>query len=195
MIGVDKSQLASSAKALFGHDLVFDEYYRKFAHKNVNLPVKSQPMTEQFCRKLVEEYLSEEAFRKKDRFLYAKHDNYRTEDIVDLCIAFSLNARQIHEFFRNTAHVLSTNVKPDAPLLWGWQVGIFFMSVLSIKNRVLYDRIGNKKISLSEFTMFSKKLSLLKEYSRSGGFSWAALLYLGTFNNQPLVPCPCNKVC
>lgn len=186
VIGIDKGQLASSAKAMFGQDLVFDEYYRKFAHRNVNLPVKSQPMTEHFCRKLVEEYLSEEAFTKKKRFLYAKHDNYRTDDIVDLCIAFSLNARQIHEFFRNTAHVLSTNVKTDSHLLWGLHVGTFFMSVLSIKNRGLYDQIGNKKISLSEFTIFSKKLSLLKEDSCSGGFWWAALLYLGTFNNQPL---------
>ena len=61
VIGVDKGQLASSAKALFGQELVFDEYYRKFAHRNVNLPVKSQLMTEKFCQKIVAEYLSPEA--------------------------------------------------------------------------------------------------------------------------------------
>jgi len=185
VIGVDKGQLASSAKALFGQELVFDEYYRKFAHRNVNLPVKSKLMTNHFCRELVKEYLSQEAFGKKKRFHYAKHDNYRTDDIVDLCIAFSLNARQIHEFFRITAHVLSTTVKPNSYMLWGWQIGTFFMTALSIKNSGLYEQIGSRKISLSEFTIFLKKLSLLNE-GTGGAFTWAALLYQGTFNDQPL---------
>jgi hypothetical protein len=184
VIGVDKIQLASSAKVLFGQQLVFDEYYRKFAHRDVSLPVKSQPMTEHFCRKLIEEYLSEEAFGKKNRFPYAKHDRYSTDNIVNLCIAFSLNARQIHELFRITAHVLSTTKKSDSHLLWGWQIGTFFMTALSIKNRDLYDRIGHREISLSEFTTFLKGLTLFSEAIRS--FWWAALLYLGVFSDQPL---------
>ena len=185
VIGVDKGQLASSAKALFGQQLVFDEYYRKFSHRDVNLPVKSQPMTEHFCRKLVEEYLSEESFRKKNRFYFAKQDSYRTEEIVDLCIAFSLNARQMHELFRITAHVLSTTEKSKSYLLWGWQIGTFFMTALSIKNRGLYERIGSKEISLSEFTTFLKELILLKNRERRA-FWWAALLYIGAFSDQPM---------
>ena len=185
VIGVDKGQLASSAKALFGQELVFDEYYRKFAHRDVNLPVKSQTITEHFCRKVVGEYFSKEAFEKKNRFSYVKHDTDCTDGIVDLCVTFSLNARQIHEFFRVTAHVLSTTVKQNSHLLWGWQYGTFFMSVLSIKNRGLYERIGSKEISLSEFTTFLKELTLFNNSERSD-FPWAALLYLGAFRNQPL---------
>lgn len=184
VIGVDKNQLASSAKALFGQQLVFDEYYRKFAHRDVSLPVKSQPMTEHFCRKLVEEYLSLDAFQKKDRFSYAKHDRYRTKDIVNLCIAFSLNARQMHELFRITAHVLSITIKPSAHLLWGWHVGAFFMTALSIKNRRLYDQIGSREISLSEFTTFLKESTLFNK-GKLHSFWWAELLYLGAFSDQP----------
>jgi len=183
VLGVDKNQLASSAKALFGQQLVFDEYYRKFAHRDVNLPVKSQPMTERFCRKLVEEYFSEEAFGKKNRFSYAKHDSYRINDIVNLCIAFSLNARQIHELFRITAHILSTTTQTNSYLLWGWHIGTFFMTALSIKYRSEYDKIGNGEISLSEFTIFLKKLTLFNE-DKYDPFWWAALLYLGVFSNQ-----------
>ncbi len=184
VLGVDKNQLASSAKAMFGQELVFDEYYRKFAHRNVNLPVKSQPMTEHFCRKLVDEYLSEEAFGKKNRFPYAKQDNFRTDNIVELCLAFSLNARQIHEFFRITAHILSTTTKTNSYLLWGWQIGTFFMTALSIKNRALYDQIGNREISLPEFTTSIKKLTLFNKKDDSNAFWWAALLYLGEFGDQ-----------
>lgn len=186
VIGVDKTQLASSAKAFFGEHLVFDEYYRKFAHRDVSLPVKSQPMTERFCRELVKEYLSQEAFERKNRFPYFEHDHYREDDIVNLCIVFSLNARQIHELFRITAHVLSTTVKSNSYLLWGWQIGAFFMTTLSIKNHDLYDRIGRRKISLSEFTTFLKDLTLFSESERHG-FWWAALLYLGAFSDQPMI--------
>ena len=186
VIGVDKNQLSSSAKAMFGQQLVFDEYYRKFAHRNVNLPVKSQPMTEHFCRKLVNEYLSEEAFGKKNRFSYAIHNSYRINNIVELCTAFSLNARQIHEFFRITAHVLSTTAKSDSQMLWGWHIGTFFMTALSIKNHALYDQIGNREISLPEFTTSIKKLTLFNKKDDHNAFWWAALLYLGAFSDQPL---------
>jgi hypothetical protein len=142
-------------------------------------------MTENFCRKLVEEYLSEEAFGKKNRFSFAKHDSSRTDNIVEICIAFSLNARQIYEFFRITAHVLSTTMKSDTQLLWGWQIGAFFMTALSIKNRALYDQIGKREISLSEFTTFLKRLTLFKE-GESHAFWWAVLLYLGEFDDQTL---------
>ena len=183
VIGVDKIQLASSAKALFGQDLVFEEYYRKYAHRNVNLPVKSQPMTEHFCRALVKEYLSQEAFERKKRFRFFKHDNDRTDDIVSLCISFSLNARQIHELFRIATHVLSTTKESSSYKIRGWYVGTFFMTALSIKNRDLYDRIGSKEISLSEFTTFLKGSTLFTD-DKKNGFRWAALLYLGTFGNQ-----------
>ena len=185
VIGADKGQLASSAKALFGQQLVFDEYYRKFAHRNVNLPVKSQTMTERFCRELIKEYLSEEAFGKKNRFLYGTNDSSRTEDIESLCTAFALNARQMHELFRITAHVLSLTKKPNDPLLLGWQIGVFFMVALSIEKPAFYERIGKREISLSEFTGLLKPLSLFKNDNHSSSW-WAGLLYLGVFSDQPL---------
>jgi len=183
VIGVDKNQLASSARALFGQQLVFDEYYRKFNHRDVNLPAKSEPMTEQFCRKVVAEYLSDEAFGRKNRFPYAQLDDHGREDIVELCVAFSLNARQIHEFFRITAHALSSAAKSDSRLLWGWQIGTFFMTALSIKNRTLYDRIGRRQISLSEFTTFLKDSTLLNK-DKPRALSWVGLIYLGVFSDR-----------
>jgi hypothetical protein len=183
VLGVDKNQLASSAKALFGQQLVFDEYYRKFAHRNVSLPVKSQTMTEQFCRKLVAEYLTEKAFEKKNRFSYAEHNSYSEDNIVELCTAFSLNARQIHELFRTAAHVFSASQKLNSTLLSGFQMGTFFMIALSIQNHTLYDQIGKREITLSEFTAFLKGLPLFNN-EKYNNYGWANLLYLGVFINQ-----------
>jgi hypothetical protein len=182
VIGVDKVQLESSTKVLFGQQLIFDEYYRKFAHRNVSLPVKSKPLAERFCRELVKEYFSQQAFERRNRISNYQHDSYREENILDICIAFSLNARQIHELFRITSHVLSRNSKSNSSLLWGWPVGAFFMTALHITNSEFYSKLGQGKILISEFTYFLKKLSLFNDKERKG-FWWAAILYLGAFNN------------
>ena len=183
VLGVDKRQLASSVKSLFGHELDFDEYYRKFAHRNVTLPVKSQDMTERFCKQLVYEYFSDEAFKKRERFPYIAHDQQRAEDIVELCTAFSLNARQIHEIFRITSHVLSATAKQQSRLLWGWHIGAFFMTILSMKNNDLYHQIGQEVISLEDFTAYLKKIGLCRGIKGSRLW-WANLLYLGAFGEE-----------
>ena len=93
VLGIDKKQLASSARSLFGQQLDFDEYYRKFAHRNVTLPVKSAAMAERFSMALVPEYFSEEAYAKKNRFPDIRQDQYATKSVVE-STAFSLNGRR-----------------------------------------------------------------------------------------------------
>ena len=183
VLGVDKRQLTSSVKVLFGHDLDFDEYYRKFAHRNVTLPVKLQDMTKRFCQQLVNEYFCDDAFRKKKRFSFITHDQHREDNVVELCTVFSLNARQIHELFRITSHILSANDERKNRLLWGLHIGAFFMTALSMKNSDLYHRIGQELISPKEFTEYLKNLDLFKGDERDG-FWWAALLYLGAFKGE-----------
>ena len=69
-------------------------------------------------------------------------------------------------------------------MLWGWHVGTFFMTALSIKNHALYDQIGRRQISLSEFTTFLKEWCLLiKDKYRA--HSWVGVLYLGAFSDRP----------
>ncbi len=181
VLGVDKVQLASSAKALFGNDLEFNEYYRKFAHRNASLPVKSPEMINKFCIKLINEYLSLDAFKKRNRFSYIKQDQYRKENIATLCKRFSLNARQMHELFRISAHIFSITKESNSFLLWGWHIGVLFMTTLSIKDRIFYLRIGQKNVTLQGFTSFLKKNIFSQGVDRYG-FWWAAVLYLGMFS-------------
>jgi len=57
------------------------------------------------------------------------------------------------------------------------------MSVISINNRDLYDRIGSGEITPSEFTKYLKPLTLFNE-SATDRDRWAALLYVGVFGFQ-----------
>ena len=184
VIGVDKKQLASTAKALFGQDIIFDEYYRKFAQRNVNLPVKNQDIAKGFCEKLADEYLSPHAYEEKQLFSYFKYDRYLVQSISDICTCFALNARQVHEFFRISAHALS-NTQENNGLLWGWSRGTFFVVAMSIKDRDFYNRLGRREVSLQKFTEFLKELSLFKG-NESTSFNWAAFCYLLVFSGHPI---------
>ncbi|UCF14318.1 MAG: hypothetical protein JSW59_12965 [Phycisphaerales bacterium] len=75
--------------------------------------------------------------------------------------------------------------KPNSYLLWGWYIGVFFMTALSIAKYDLYERIGCNEISLSEFTAFLKDYAFFTKVE-GDGFVWAEVLYLGAFGNQPL---------
>jgi len=185
VLGVDKKQLTASARSLLGQQLDFAEYYRKFAHRNVALPVKQPAMTERFARALVREYFSEEAFTKKGRFPYIQRDDSRAENIVTLCTAFSLNARQMHELFRTAAHALSAAEKKTSYLLWGWHVAALFVIALSLKDEDLYHRLGRNEVALQEFTARVNGLSLCSGSTRHA-FWWAAVLYLAGFDKEPV---------
>ncbi|MBN1374329.1 hypothetical protein JW962_03305 [Candidatus Dojkabacteria bacterium] len=184
VLGVDKKQLASSAKALFGQGLAFDRYYQKFVHRNVYLPVKSEAILKVFCKKIIKEYLSNEAFKKKGLFSYAEYDSNCEDTFADLCVAFSLNARDLHEALRITAHVFSMVEQKNTKLIWGFQYGTFFMSILSIKDRSLYEKIGTKNISPTEFTEYLKPLMLFNNTALLSDW-WAKLLYIGVFGYKP----------
>jgi len=183
VLGVDKSQLASSAKALFGHELNFDEYYRKFAHRNVNLPIKDETAATRFCTALVKEYLTKAAFQKRGQFSYIDQDQHATEIIVDLCTTFSLNARQIHEVLRVAAHVFSASKETRSHLRWGWHASTLFMVVLYVKKSDFYHRIGRREVSPEQFTTCLVESGLCKGEGH-GSFWWAAVLYLGAFGAE-----------
>ena len=180
VLGVDKGQLASSAKALFGIDLNFDEYYRKFAHRNVSLPVKSKKISQEFCKKLINEYFSIDSFQNKERFPYINHTQERTEEIIVICNSYSCTARQIHELFRIAAHAFSTMSEIQGRLRGGFQAGTFFMIAISFKDELLYHKIGRKSVLANEFTNHLKKYNVLKnDFIQS---NWlASLLYSGVF--------------
>lgn len=52
ILAVDRNQLETSAKAEFGNDLVFSEYYRKFVHREIDMPYPD----EKYINDLVSEY-------------------------------------------------------------------------------------------------------------------------------------------
>ena len=51
ILAVDKAHLESSVKSLYGSDINFPEYYRKFVHRNVSLPAPIETSIDNYAAK------------------------------------------------------------------------------------------------------------------------------------------------
>lgn len=104
ILGVDKDHLESSVRSLYG-DLDFSEYYRKFIHRDVNLPKPEENVSKEYIAKKVEEHFIQ---RGREKFYTNQIDEMEQKYISDLCYHFNLSLRQINEFFRILSHTLIT---------------------------------------------------------------------------------------
>lgn len=105
LLAVDAAQLAVSARALFGIDLNFPEYFRKFCHRTIRLPKPEPGPLGVLIEDYIVKYITQEgkrstAFNDRERGYYAS----MTEPIARV---MELNLRQLNEAFRILGHALS----------------------------------------------------------------------------------------
>lgn len=140
VLAVDYEQLGCSARALFGHDLDFAEYFRKFVQRSFSLPEPDATS----LRALAEHYAVQFIERENKRVsLMGTSDRIR--NIIELITAIRMNPRQIQEMFRIVGHVVEGNNERRGKLFWCIGVGVIFMSVLKIAEKDMYLSIGKAK--------------------------------------------------
>ena len=183
VLGVDKVSLSCAAKALFGQDLKFDEYYRKFVHRNVTLPVPDMAATKQLCSSLVDEYMESLELAQINRFSYGEMDRYRIDNVTDLCVLLELTPRQIHEMFRVLGHALCCKEAQAGRMLWGWQISTMFMSALSFVNHDLYNQLGQGKASFEQLGDCLLSYGLTKNKERQSDW-WCSVLFIAFANED-----------
>jgi len=136
VLAVDLSQLESSAKALFGEGLDFDNYYRKFSHRTIQLPLPSRRDFEGLSKKYFARYL--EIAGKRMSVLSAGRV---LDHIPPLAKALEMRPRQIQEGFRIMGHAAAT-LSDDARgnLYWGLGAGLALMSFLKVSHPSVFQR-------------------------------------------------------
>lgn len=92
LLAADRQHLKNSARTAFGLDLDFEEYYRKFIHREVTLPEISEESYKKLAFRYVSHYLEEEG----TRICFMKLDQYRIEDISKLIGALKLTPRHVY---------------------------------------------------------------------------------------------------
>lgn len=155
VLAADRNQLENSAKTAFGSDLDFDEYYRKFIHREVSLPA----IYENGYKKLASAYVREYLERNGLRNCFMKlDDDYRIENIVEFVSALRLTPRQIQEVFRILGHVFATSQDNRGRLRWCIATGTIAMAALKVADRYAYESFGYAKFKPQDAFAFLSSL-------------------------------------
>jgi hypothetical protein len=170
VLAVDHAQLRSAAKALFGADMNFDEYFRKFAQRRITLP---EIKGEETIRKIVSRYF-EKYIKNENRF--SKLSNDESKNITDMVSVSNLNFRQIQEIFRIVGHALSRK-EENRGILWCWSASTILMSVLSVINPTLFSKFGKNELTLHDACDVLQKL--IKDLHPRAQKWWMTIFILG----------------
>ncbi|MSU59071.1 MAG: hypothetical protein EXS35_13040 [Pedosphaera sp.] len=139
VLAVDYDQLECSAKALFGGNLKFSDYFRKFAQRMVALPEPTKSNLQNLANHYVKYYLE----REGKRISMMGHQEHRAENVIQFISALRMPPRQIQEVFRIIGHTVSGDLERRGRLFWCIGVGVIMMSALKVAGHGMYRRIGN----------------------------------------------------
>jgi hypothetical protein len=157
VLAADRESLKNSAKTAFGADLDFEEYHRKFVHREISLP----PISESGYRNIASSYVTQYLERDGLRSCYMSIDAHRIDNIVDLVAGLKMTPRQIQEMFRILGHVFETTEQHKGRLLWCVGLGTIAMAAFKAGNSQLFDLLGSRQLEPEEAVQISSKV--LKE--------------------------------
>lgn len=160
VLAFDKKQLENSARHAFGMHLNFDEYLRKFIHREVPLP-----RTEKY-HKIVLNYLEHYLEKQDIRRTSVQQKSGFQSHLTGLIEASSPTPRQLQDIFRQTAYVLQSSREEGISILWPYAVIASLLVVLKVVHPKVYDSISSSKMSLPEIVQF------LKVFCRSNDIAW-----------------------
>lgn len=177
VLAVDYEQLASSARALFGQDLNFAEYFRKFVQRGFTLPEPTEASLRTLARHFAASY-----FEKEGRRVTLLGDtHYRVENCIELMSALQMTPRQVQEAFRIIGHAVEAgDVARRGQLLWGFGVGTILMAALKVSKPKLYRSIGSGQLSHLAVGRF-----LVKLFGLQKGEWWFIIYVTGAGREDP----------
>jgi hypothetical protein len=156
ILAADRHHLRNSARTAFGTDLDFDEYYRKFVHREVTLP----PLTDEGYQRFASLYAKHFLEREDIRQCFMSLESHRIQNISELIAALKLTPRQIQECFRVLGHVLATEADKRARLLWCVAVASIAMSAFRIGRPEAFHKLGSQSLSPLDAVQLLRDLNL-----------------------------------
>ena len=173
ILAYDRNQLENSALTAFGRDLDFNEYIRKFVHREIALP----PLSNQGCKKIFQEYFNYYLEREGTRYCYLDFDYNRKDELTKLTLKLNLTPRQIQEIFRILGHMLGTSKEYRAGMYnWAKGVGAILMITLRYGDSDLYNKIATASLEPLDALHFLSNTFGQDSQSLSW---WLAILYSG----------------
>lgn len=139
VLAIDYPHLSNSAKSLFGAELNFEDYFRKFCHRTFNLPDPSEESQARLSKNYIKHYL----IRADKRSSMIDISDDFEKRVVALLKVFPMKPRQIQEAFRILGFLLQTVEQPKiGKIKWAIGSGALLMSFLKVFDSKLFVRIS-----------------------------------------------------
>lgn len=176
VLAVDAKHLSNSARSLFGSDLDFPEYFRKFCHRSFDLPQPDNEKMQPLIAEYVKKYMA--IAGKRDSFFEFESSELR--NVVRLIGALEMTPRQIQEAFRVLGHTLSvSNPKLTGRIKNKWALRAILLCLLRTVKKDLYDAIARGLAVHEELCPL-----LLKHPDKDEARVWIGLYFTGTLCEQ-----------
>jgi hypothetical protein len=175
VLSVDEHQLQSATSVLFGPGLVFREYFRKFAHRSIQLPAPAKSDIHRLAQSYAQRYLQQDG----RRWCILPLGHQQIENIALLLGAFKLSPRQVQEVFRILGHAYSKAANNDNKVLWCFGSGILFLAGLRVANQSDYHRLGQGMLPIQDLAALLAPLTENKH-----NFEWWFIVLAAGFKQD-----------
>lgn len=159
VLAVDEGQLESATKAVFGADLNFKEYLRKFVHRTVALPPVLS-LSESNVTTLVEKYMKHYLGASDNLVAYRP----LIEFAAGLIAVRHVTPRQLQEVMRVMAHARYHKDRKPERCDFPQDAALFLMSFLRVVSPASYEAFGRQDHAFPELHGILAELSGLGQY-------------------------------
>lgn len=177
VLAVDDRQLQSSVEVMFGRNVEFPEYYRKFVHRSVNLPTQENRNRSVIIKKYTEKFLSMQTGNVWIRNTCADYNDHHTGPIAIVLTCLPMTMRQAQAGFRVLGHVASTD--EVGTLLYSANAAVILLSFMSVTTPAFYHRLGKGEVSDTDFVTFVQ--NTFSKCKQNVFCWWAEILTVGYY--------------
>lgn len=144
VLGVDVEHLKNTTRKLFGYDLVFEEYFRKFSHREVQLPTRGYESQ----RRLNKYYYEKYVVKSRHGYVFSKQGDERYFSLI--LSLFDTSPRSTEHVFRLYAHTTSDDSAHGNRFQAYYSLLVFFMCALFVLNKELFVKLTRSSESDEE---------------------------------------------
>jgi hypothetical protein len=142
VLAIDREQLESSARALYGDRMNFEEYFRKFRHREISLPPRTQAASQKFIRGCFAKFIAKSGQRESRLVFDITIQRY----LINLLTAYELQPRQIQEIFRLLGHLMMREPsREEGTVYWGVGAASVVLCCLHLARPVLFKNFQKEK--------------------------------------------------
>ena len=139
LVAVNRKQMSATVKCLYGQELDFGGYYRKFFKQEIDLP-DPYKSAQNFINDLI----------KKTKVKYSNNTDrsYRINNYYLSCKIFELTLREVETGIRIFENILGSEANNTT---WTYLDCYPFFICLYIKNKRMFNRLLNENFSVNSF--------------------------------------------